>query len=176
MPLFYTMSKASSVIIVIIFIGLVYLGVRGTSVSDMNTQGDQGVTTETVTQTDSSESDIMPGTNTTSNKNNIMEQDGLKITTSTQGTGPAITTGQTATVKYKGMLTDGSVFDQGTIDFALGQGRVIKGWELGILGMKVGEKRTLTIAPELGYGATGYPPVIPQNATLVFEVELIAIQ
>jgi FKBP-type peptidyl-prolyl cis-trans isomerase FkpA len=106
----------------------------------------------------------------------------MKIDIIKEGTGPAITNGQTAVMLYTGKLTDGSVFDSTDkhgnqpFSFALGSGMVIKGWDQGILGMKVGEQRTLTIPPELGYGAAGYPPVIPQNATLVFDVTLVGIK
>ncbi len=106
----------------------------------------------------------------------------MKIDVIKEGTGPAITNGQTAVMLYTGKLTDGSIFDSTDkhggqpFSFALGAGQVIKGWDQGILGMKVGEERTLTIPPELGYGAAGYPPVIPQNATLVFDVTLVGIK
>ncbi|OGY91170.1 MAG: peptidylprolyl isomerase [Candidatus Komeilibacteria bacterium RIFCSPLOWO2_01_FULL_53_11] len=88
--------------------------------------------------------------------------------------------GDTVTVHYTGRLTNGTVFDssleRGTpFTFTLGADQVIKGWDQGILGMEVGEKKTLTVPPELGYGASGYPPVIPPNATLIFDVELISI-
>jgi FKBP-type peptidyl-prolyl cis-trans isomerase len=112
----------------------------------------------------------------------ITTKNGMKIETTQQGTGPAITTGKIAVVQYEGKLTDGSIFDStakhgGTpFEFQLGAGRVIQGWEEGILGMKVGETRMLTIPPELGYGAGGYPPIIPQNATLFFTVTLQGIK
>ena len=106
---------------------------------------------------------------------------GLKIETLTEGTGAGIVTGQTAVVHYTGMFTDGKVFDSSiprgqTFPVPLGRGQVIKGWDLGLVGMKVGEKRKLTISPELAYGASGIPGVIPENATLVFEVTLESIQ
>lgn len=102
----------------------------------------------------------------------------LKIETTTEGTGAVAEVGQKVFVHYTGKLEDGTVFDSSVtrgqpFSFVLGQGQVIKGWEQGILGMKVGEARILTIPPELGYGAAGAGGVIPPNATLVFEVELL---
>jgi peptidylprolyl isomerase len=89
--------------------------------------------------------------------------------------------GDTVQVHYKGTLADGTVFDTSwkrgkPIAFQLGTGNVIKGWDEGIAGMKVGQKRTLIIPPDLAYGPEGRPPVIPQNATLTFEVMLCDIQ
>jgi FKBP-type peptidyl-prolyl cis-trans isomerase len=97
-----------------------------------------------------------------------------------EGTGEEAKAGDTVHVHYTGMLTNGSKFDssvdRGTpFSFPLGAGMVIKGWDQGVAGMKVGEKAKLTIPAGLGYGASGYPPVIPPNATLVFEVELLGI-
>lgn len=97
------------------------------------------------------------------------------------GTGAEAKPGQRVTVHYTGTLTDGSKFDSSKdrndpFTFPLGAGRVIKGWDQGVAGMKVGGKRKLTIPPELGYGPMGYPPVIPPNSTLVFEVELLDVK
>ncbi len=113
--------------------------------------------------------------------NKIKTIQGMKIETTKEGTGAEITNGKTAVVHYTGKLTDGKVFDssvsRGTpFEFPLGAGMVIKGWELGVLGMKVGEKRILTIPAELGYGERGAGGVIPPNATLIFEVELLGIK
>jgi len=96
------------------------------------------------------------------------------------GDGSAAKVGDLVTVNYLGRLTDGTKFDSSydrnqPFSFTLGQGQVIKGWEIGVAGMKVGEKRELTIPPELGYGAAGTGP-IPPNATLIFEVELLNIE
>jgi FKBP-type peptidyl-prolyl cis-trans isomerase FkpA len=85
------------------------------------------------------------------------------------------------TVHYVGTLTNGDKFDSSRdrgqgFTFPLGAGRVIQGWDKGVAGMKVGGVRKLTIPPEMGYGVRGYPPVIPPNATLVFEVELLDVR
>jgi len=93
---------------------------------------------------------------------------GLYILDVKEGTGPGIAPGQTAQVHY---TVGGS-----PLEFAVGQARVIAGWDEGVAGMKVGGKRRLVIPPELGYGAEGYPGAIPGNATLVFDVELIGIR
>jgi peptidylprolyl isomerase len=97
------------------------------------------------------------------------------------GTGAEAKAGDTVTVNYKGTLTDGSQFDSSydrhePFSFQLGAGNVIKGWDEGVQGMKVGGKRKLIIPSDLGYGAQGHPPVIPGNATLVFEVELLKVE
>ncbi|CAI7797611.1 unnamed protein product, partial [Closterium sp. NIES-54] len=86
----------------------------------------------------------------------------------------------TVKVHYKGMLTDGTKFDSSydrndPFEFRLGMGNVIKGWDIGILGMCIGEKRKLKIPPHMGYGENGSPPKIPGGATLIFETELVDI-
>jgi hypothetical protein len=96
------------------------------------------------------------------------------------GKGAMAKAGDKVSVHYVGTLTDGSKFDSSRdrgkpFEFVLGKGRVIKGWDQGVVGMKVGGKRKLTIPPELGYGARGAPPKIPPNATLEFEVELLDV-
>jgi FKBP-type peptidyl-prolyl cis-trans isomerase FkpA len=96
------------------------------------------------------------------------------------GQGDTAAKGQRVSVHYTGWLTDGRKFDSSKdrnqpFQFALGHGEVIRGWDQGVEGMKVGGTRKLTIPPEMGYGARGAGGVIPPNATLVFEVELLGV-
>jgi FKBP-type peptidyl-prolyl cis-trans isomerase FkpA len=96
------------------------------------------------------------------------------------GTGTTAEKGRMVSVHYTGWLTDGRKFDSSKdrndpFDFPLGAGHVIRGWDEGVQGMKEGGKRKLTIPPEMGYGARGAGGVIPPNATLVFEVELLKV-
>lgn len=92
------------------------------------------------------------------------------------GTGALAIPGKKAKVKYSGWLTNGKKFDSGVYDFVVGNGEVIKGWDEGVAGMKVGGKRQLRIPPQLAYGEKGYPGAIPPNATLVFDVELLGAE
>ncbi len=105
----------------------------------------------------------------------------LKIENMKVGTGAEAVAGKTVSVHYTGWLTDGKKFDSSLdrnqpFKFSLGAGQVIAGWDKGVQGMKVGGKRKLTIPPTLGYGASGAGGVIPPNATLVFEVELLGVE
>ena len=105
---------------------------------------------------------------------------GLKSDDTTEGDGDTAGAGQRVKVHYTGWLTDGSKFDSSKdrgdpLAFKLGAGQVIRGWDEGVQGMRVGGMRKLTIPPQLGYGAAGAGGVIPPNATLVFEVELLEI-
>lgn len=109
-----------------------------------------------------------------------MATTGLKVEQLTAGTGQAPKAGDVVRVHYTGWLLNGTKFDS-SVDrgepfrFVLGRGQVIKGWDEGVAQMKVGDKIRLTIPPELGYGARGAGGVIPPNATLIFEVELLGI-
>ena len=129
------------------------------------------------------------------NMQNVQQIEGLKITVLKEGNGEVAKSGDTVAMNYTGKLADGTIFDS-NVDpkfsykdssgnemhylvpfiFTIGEGSVIRGWDLGVAGMKVGEKRTLVIAPELAYGATGAGGVIPPNATISFDVELLQIK
>jgi peptidylprolyl isomerase len=110
----------------------------------------------------------------------LLEVPKVKIDDTQVGAGAAAKDGDTLVVNYTGKLADGTVFDSSVgktpFEFMLGGGQVISGWDSGLLGMKVGGKRTLTIPPSLGYGAQGAGESIPPNATLVFDIELISIK
>ena len=108
----------------------------------------------------------------------IKTASGLEYWDITVGTGAVAQSGQQVKVDYTGWLTNGKKFDSsvGTghpFELLLGAGQVIKGWDEGIVGMKVGGKRQLRIPPDLAYGAKGYPGAIPPNATLIFDVQLV---
>ncbi|WP_250121538.1 FKBP-type peptidyl-prolyl cis-trans isomerase [Chroococcidiopsis sp. CCMEE 29] len=118
--------------------------------------------------------------NTMSDANTVTTDSGLKYVQLKEGTGATPKPGQTVSVHYTGTLEDGTKFDSSRdrgkpFSFKLGAGQVIKGWDEGISNMKVGERRQLIIPPELGYGARGAGGVIPPNATLIFDVELLKI-
>lgn len=103
---------------------------------------------------------------------------GLSYEVLKEGTGETAAAGDRVQVHYTGWLTDGTKFDSSVDDgepfiFSLGAGEVIKGWDEGVAGMKIGEKRKLTIPPQLAYGARGAGGLIPPNATLIFDVELL---
>ena len=113
-----------------------------------------------------------PGTTTAS---------GLQYWDTVSGSGATATPGKQVSVQYTGWLTDGTKFDSSadhnqSYPFVLGVGHVIKGWDEGIVGMKVGGKRQLRIPPNLAYGSQGWRDTIPPNATLIFDVELLEVK
>jgi peptidylprolyl isomerase len=116
---------------------------------------------------------------TEGDSSSIEKIEGLDIVITKEGEGVSVKTGDNIDVHYIGKLEDGNVFDSSRerkkpYNFTIGEGEVIKGWEKGVIGMKVGEIRVLTISPELGYGFRSQGP-IPPNSTLIFEIELMSI-
>jgi len=125
--------------------------------------------------------DTLIANNIMSDANIVTTPSGLKYVELAKGDGETPKTGQTVVVHYTGTLEDGTKFDSSRdrnkpFSFKLGVGQVIKGWDEGLSTMKVGDRRQLIIPPELGYGSRGAGGVIPPNATLIFDVELLGIQ
>ncbi len=109
----------------------------------------------------------------------IEKIEGLDIVVVEEGEGASVKTGDSIDIHYVGKLEDGKIFDSSRerkkpYNFTIGEGEVIKGWEKGVIGMKVGEIRVLTISPELGFGSRSQGP-IPPNSTLIYEIELMSI-
>ena len=125
---------------------------------------------------------LAEATTTQSTTTPMTTTDQLQVTDETVGTGATAAAGDTVTVNYVGSLTDGTVFDASAnhgssgFTFTLGAGQVIKGWDEGIVGMKEGGKRKLVIPASLAYGDQAVGNIIPANATLVFEVDLVKVQ
>jgi FKBP-type peptidyl-prolyl cis-trans isomerase len=126
---------------------------------------------------------VRPNTNapTKVTGDGVKTESGLQYWDIKVGLGPAAKPGDHVKVHYTGWLTTGKKFDSSVdanspYEFTLGEGNVIKGWDEGVAGMKVGGKRQLRIPPELAYGETGFKTVIPPNATLIFDIRLLAIK
>jgi FKBP-type peptidyl-prolyl cis-trans isomerase FkpA len=137
--------------------------------------GATGCTKKTETTTATTQSQAQGTTQAATAEPTELKKEELKA-----GTGAEAVAGKVVTVHYTGTLTDGKKFDSSLdrnqpFSFTLGRGEVIQGWDQGVAGMKVGGKRKLTIPSSLGYGAAGAGGVIPPNATLVFEVELLGV-
>lgn len=124
---------------------------------------------------------VFNGCSSDKEKSEVTTPSGLKYVDEVVGTGPAPEKGKQVTVHYTGTLEDGKKFDSSKdrnqpFTFTIGVGQVIKGWDEGVMSMKVGGKRKLTIPPDLAYGQRGAPPAIPPGATLLFEVELLDVK
>ena len=124
---------------------------------------------------------IMAATENNSSNQEVTTSSGLKYVDQVLGTGDVAVAGKTTTVHYTGWLENGKKFDSSVdrgqpFSFPLGGGRVIRGWDEGVEGMKVGGKRKLTIPSDLGYGSRGAGEVIPPNAILIFDVELLGVK
>jgi len=161
------MRKLMMSMALLTLVGLISWGCAATSGS--------GSSTESTSTTTSSESPAATVGGMVRLASGLQYED-LKV-----GSGPVAENGTTVTVNYTGWLTDGTKFDSSLdagkpFEFPLGTGNVIRGWDEGVKGMKVGGKRKLTIPPDLGYGAAGAGGTIPANATLVFEVELLGVR
>jgi peptidylprolyl isomerase len=144
------------------------------------TSGTTSSTSTTSTSTSTTSTTQTTATSDGAASKEITMPNGLKYVDLKVGDGAIAESGQSATVHYTGWLTDGTKFDSSLdagkpFTFRLGAGQVIRGWDEGVKGMRVGGKRKLTIPPDLGYGARGAGGVIPPNATLVFDVELLEL-
>jgi peptidylprolyl isomerase len=123
----------------------------------------------------------LPEENKMTQTNTTTTGSGLQYEDLVVGKGESPRNGQKVSVHYTGWLTNGSKFDSSVdrgqpFEFTIGHGQVIKGWDEGVLTMKIGGKRKLIIPPGLGYGPGGMPPVIPPNSTLIFEVQLLGVR
>jgi FKBP-type peptidyl-prolyl cis-trans isomerase len=163
-------------IVIIVIAGLVYITIN---------KKKNSLPTEQIGQEENANS--LPTEQLGQEENKNMEntqENGVKITILKEGTGAVAKSGDTVAMNYTGTLANGTAFDSNVDQkfqhvepfvFTIGGGQVIKGWDVGIAGMKIGEKRKLELTPEFAYGENGYPGVIPPNSTLIFEVELLGI-
>ena len=163
---------------VIVFWGL-SLNKKNTNIEIEQNPDQNPQQTENQQATDSNQTQNQDQKNYTSNNQNKNMNDTQKqfsFEVLKKGSGTEAKTGDNVLVAYKGMFTDGKIFDQGEFPFTLGAGQVIQGFDMGVTGMQIGETRKVYIPSDLGYGPTGSGNVIPPNTDLVFEITLSKIQ
>ncbi len=166
------------IIIVLIVVILSIIGYKKFGKTVPAPQVENGIVTETDVNAVPTGSELLgkKDVNKVEAKQVIKKDSGLVIEIQKEGTGVAVKSGDTVSVDYRGMFTNGTVFDESykrgqQFSFTVDGGMVIKGWDEGLLGMKVGEKRRLTVPSSLGYGPNDYGP-IPGGSTLIFDIEL----
>lgn len=167
------------VIVYVAFFVFPPLSDEDTSSAPQSTATDNASDVGTDTSADTTVTEKVDADMSMKSKDGVMNQkDELKIVDTKEGGGSVLVNGMTVKLHYKGTLENGTVFDSSydrnqPFEFVLGEGAVILGWEQGLLGMKVGGKRTLIIPPALAYGDAGVPPLIPPSSQLTFEVEVL---